>query len=127
MAMINRVASTLHMDPFDPTEKDPMNTNALESSLWELATHRNHYQSSVSTLAKIFQEAFRKQNYDMEDFLDHTYGTLFESEISRKIRKEPAISMELKRHTFPKAAENSELPEGKFVVKDDVISELWTF
>jgi U3 small nucleolar RNA-associated protein 19 len=58
------------------TEKDPMNTNALESSLWELVTHRNHYQSSVSTLAKIFQEAFRKQNYDMEDFLDHTYGTV---------------------------------------------------
>lgn len=121
-----------------------MKTNALESSLWELVTHRNHYQSSVSTLAKIFQEAFRKQNYDMEDFLDHTYGTvsgqdtriiiiklscfqLFESETKRKIRKEPAVSMELRQHTFPKAAEKAELPEEEFVVKGDVISELWTF
>lgn len=63
-------------DPFMPDEKDPMITNALESSLWELVTHRNHYHSSVSTLAKIFQEAFRRQSYEMEDFLDHTYGTV---------------------------------------------------
>ena len=53
-----------------------MLTNALESSLWELVSHRNHYHPSVSTLAKIFQEAFRKPNYALEDFLDHTYGTV---------------------------------------------------
>ena len=63
-------------DPFDPEEKDPMLTNALDSSLWELVSHRNHYHPSVSTLAKIFQEAFRKPNYALEDFLDHTYGTV---------------------------------------------------
>ena len=64
------------LDPFDAEEKDPMLTNALESSLWELVSHRNHYHPSVSTLAKIFQEAFRKPNYALEDFLDHTYGTV---------------------------------------------------
>jgi U3 small nucleolar RNA-associated protein 19 len=64
------------LDPFDPDENNPVVTNALESSLWELVTHQNHYHSSVSTLAKIFQEAFRKHNYDMEEFLDHTYGTV---------------------------------------------------
>jgi U3 small nucleolar RNA-associated protein 19 len=76
MTMINRVEETSDKDPFKTDEKDPMSTSALESSLWELVTHRNHYHSSVSTLAKIFQEAFRKQNYDLEDFLDHTYGTV---------------------------------------------------
>jgi len=53
-----------------------MLTNALDSSLWELVSHVNHYHPSVSTLAKIFQEAFRKPNYTLEDFLDHTYGTV---------------------------------------------------
>lgn len=74
-----RMSSHSFLDPFNADEKDPMVTNALESSLWELVTHRNHYHSSVSTLAKIFQEAFRKQSYDMEDFLDHTYGTVSSS------------------------------------------------
>ena len=53
-----------------------MRTNALDSSLWELVSHMNHYHPSVSTLAKIFQEAFRKPSYALEDFLDHTYGTV---------------------------------------------------
>jgi U3 small nucleolar RNA-associated protein 19 len=68
--------SNTSQDPFDSEEKDPMLTNALDSSLWELVSHRNHYHPSVSTLAKIFQEAFRKPNYALEDFLDHTYGTV---------------------------------------------------
>lgn len=53
-----------------------MLTSALDSSLWELVSHVNHYHHSVSTLAKIFREAFRKPNFALEDFLDHTYGTV---------------------------------------------------
>jgi hypothetical protein len=52
---------------------------------------------------------------------------LFESETKKKIRKEPAMSMELKQYTFPKAAEKAELPEEEFILKGDVVSELWTF
>lgn len=37
---------------------------------------RRHYHPSVSTLAKIFEEAFTKPNYNMEDFYDHTYTTV---------------------------------------------------
>lgn len=51
-------------------------TNALSSSLWELTSHRNHYHAPVATLARIFSEAFTKPGYVMEDFLDHTYGTV---------------------------------------------------
>ncbi|KAG2008100.1 ribosome biogenesis protein Noc4, variant 2 [Coprinopsis cinerea AmutBmut pab1-1] len=63
-------------DPYSPTEPNPLSTNALSSSLWELYTHRSHYHATVSTLTKIFSEAFTKPNYSMEDFLDHTYGTV---------------------------------------------------
>lgn len=55
---------------------EPTKTFAIESSLWELSTHRNHYSASVSGLAKIFEEVMNKQSYAMEDFLDHSYGTV---------------------------------------------------
>ena len=64
------------LDPFDPEEKDPMQTKALQSSLWELATHRQHYHAPVATLARIFEEAFTRPGFAMEDFLDHTYATV---------------------------------------------------
>ena len=63
-------------DPYNPTEPNPLFSNALASSLWELNTQREHYHSGVSTLAKIVSEAFTKQAYSMEDFLDHTYATV---------------------------------------------------
>lgn len=64
------------VDPFDPTESNPTLTNALNSSLWEIISHRRHYHSTVSTMTRIFEEAFTKPNYAMEDFLDHTYATV---------------------------------------------------
>ena len=64
------------IDGFRAQEGNPTLTNALESSLWELYSHRGHYHASVSTMAKIFEEAFTRPSYGMEDFLDHTYGTV---------------------------------------------------
>jgi U3 small nucleolar RNA-associated protein 19 len=63
-------------DPFLPAEPDPMKTNAIDSSLWELHSHTQHYHAPVSTLARIFEQPFTKPSYAMEDFLDHTYGTV---------------------------------------------------
>ncbi|KAF8576410.1 ribosome biogenesis protein Noc4 [Ramaria rubella] len=76
MVMIHRDAPDFELDPFDAKEPSPYITNALSSSLWELLSHRNHYHAPVATLARIFSDAFTKPNYAMEDFLDHTYGTV---------------------------------------------------
>nr|VWO99072.1 Uncharacterized protein [Ganoderma boninense] len=113
MAMIHRVDddARVECDGFLVAEANPTLTNALESSLWELYSHRQHYHSSVSTLAKIFEEAFTRPSYAMEDFLDHTYNTLFDTEVKRKIRTAPAIASVL---------EFSQAPE------DDEPGELWT-
>ncbi|KAI0362811.1 ribosome biogenesis protein Noc4 [Trametes cingulata] len=112
MAMIHRSdeVTGAECDGFDGQEMNPTLTNALESSLWELHSHRQHYHAAVSTLAKILEEAFTRPSYAMEDFLDHTYGTLFDTEVKRKIRKEPATALEL-----------SQVPEG------DGLEELWAF
>ena len=60
-------------DPFDMAEPNPMETNAIDSSLWEIYTLQSHYHPNVATIAKIISEQFTKQAYTIEDFLDHTY------------------------------------------------------
>jgi U3 small nucleolar RNA-associated protein 19 len=67
---------TTKTDPFNADELNPNLTNALTSSLWELYSHKRHYHAGVSTLARVFEEAFTKMPYAMEDFLDHGYGTV---------------------------------------------------
>ncbi|KAL0959525.1 hypothetical protein HGRIS_011238 [Hohenbuehelia grisea] len=122
-------------DPYSPTEPNPLLTRALDSSLWELVTHKEHYHSSVATLAKIFGEAFTKPGYAMEDFLDHTYATLFDTEATRKIRKEPALAVDAELGTamfsqlFPVASAlaDGEEDEGVAEVQLDVVGQLWDF
>jgi U3 small nucleolar RNA-associated protein 19 len=63
-------------DPFLADEPDPMITNAIESSLWEIVMLQSHYHPNVATLAKIISEQFTKQAYNLEDFLDHSYGSV---------------------------------------------------
>lgn len=87
----NTTASESYEDPFDHTETDPLKTRALESSLWELETLQTHYHPNVATLAKIFSQPFRKQSYNMEDFLDWSYNSLLESENTRKLKTEVAL------------------------------------
>lgn len=72
-------------DPFDMEEEDPMETDAIESSLWEIETLQSHYHPNVATLAKIISEQFTKRSYNLEDFLDHSYGAVSSITPSRLI------------------------------------------
>ncbi|GAC98725.1 hypothetical protein PHSY_006319 [Pseudozyma hubeiensis SY62] len=108
-------------DPFDPLGTDPLNTQALESSLWELASFgaaavakgnsggpamgadeesvlpgEAHYLGSVTSLARILAEPFTRERYSLDDFLDITYGTLFETE-TRKTLNRPKDGVGKKR------------------------------
>lgn len=75
-----------YKDPFDDSETDPLKTGAMGSSLWELETLMSHYHPNIATLAKIFGEPFRKPSYNLEDFLDWSYLTLYDSEKNRKYK-----------------------------------------
>jgi len=63
-------------DPFLMDEEDPMESNAIESSLWEIVMLQSHYHPNVATLAKIISEQFTKNAYNLEDFLDHSYSSV---------------------------------------------------
>ncbi|KAG0146448.1 hypothetical protein CROQUDRAFT_44474 [Cronartium quercuum f. sp. fusiforme G11] len=125
MSMLHRqnastlVNSTQENDPFDSEEIDPLKSGAVFSSLWELASLRSHYLASIATLSKVFIEAFDKPNYNLEDFLDHTYKTLFETEINRQIRKAPALSLFTNSFKFSSHEE--------VIEPNDIVSQIWRF
>ncbi|KAI9695289.1 MAG: hypothetical protein M1820_008751 [Bogoriella megaspora] len=87
-------------DPFDMNEVDPTKTNALESSLWELDTLRSHYHPNVATLSGILAQQFTKKEYQLEDFLDHSYKTLIESELGKEVKKAPVVEWEIPKRIF---------------------------
>jgi CBF/Mak21 family len=74
---------------FDPVEEhDLEKCNALHSSLWEIESLSGHYLHTVSAFAKGLQSvASTSSGMDapsliVEDFLEHSYASLMESEAS---------------------------------------------
>lgn len=94
MIMLHNTDESQVGDPFDNLETNPLNTQAIKSSLWELETLMSHYHPNIATLAKIFGEPFRKPNYNMEDFLDWSYQGLLETEKTRRYKNQAALEFE---------------------------------
>lgn len=126
-------------DPFDPDETDPMETQAIDSCLWELVQLQSHYHPNVATIAKIISEQFTKQSYNMEDFLDHSYASvsalrclmdtrslcanltqLFEAEMNKEVKKAPVVEFHIPKRVFlPQDSDNG--------VSDSLLVKLWGF
>ncbi|KAK8155462.1 CBF-domain-containing protein [Phyllosticta citribraziliensis] len=120
-------------DPFDMEEQDPMETDAIESSLWEIETLQSHYHPNVATLAKIISEQFTKQSYNLEDFLDHSYNgvslmearggmcanisQLIEAELGKEqLKKTPVVEYEIPKRIFT-AEEGGLAPLGALMMQ----------
>jgi len=108
----------LGVDPYDPEEKDPQRTGAIDSSLWELETLQSHYHPTVSSIARIVSEQFTKQQYSLEDFLDHGYVTMLESELKKDSKKEPVVEWKIPKRLFVKDEADKE---------PDPMLDIWTF
>jgi U3 small nucleolar RNA-associated protein 19 len=87
-------------DPFSMSEPDPVLTNAIDSSVWELEALQTHYHPNVATLAKIISEQFTKRSYNLEDFLDHSYSALLDVELNRDLKKDPEVEFEIPKRIF---------------------------
>ncbi|POS86458.1 hypothetical protein EPUL_001964, partial [Erysiphe pulchra] len=107
-------------DPFLYNEQDPLETNAIESCLWEIVMLQSHYHPNVATLAKIISEQFTKQSYNIEDFLDHSYSSMLEAEIHKEVKKAPVIEYEIPTNIFTES--DKELPS-----KSNLLTKLWNF
>ncbi|CAO1613296.1 unnamed protein product [Jaminaea pallidilutea] len=97
-------------DPFDDNPQLPPGaTEAAQSCLFEMASLgaqassslsgddglssssssqrliESHYHAPTSTIVRILSQPFTKERYDVEEFLDHSYGTLLATEFRRTI------------------------------------------
>jgi U3 small nucleolar RNA-associated protein 19 len=72
------------LDPFDDQAQDPQASRAIESSLWELQALEKHYYHAIGTMAKACgTEGEDTLIYDMDQFVQHSYKSLFDQEKSR--------------------------------------------
>ncbi|PMD26585.1 nucleolar complex protein-like protein [Hyaloscypha hepaticicola] len=107
-------------DPFLQDEEDPMETHAIESSLWEIVMLQSHYHPNVATLTNIISEQFTKHSYNLEDFLDHSYGSMLEAENAKEVKKMPVIEYEIPKKIFVKR-------DASAGVEDALLVKLWDF
>lgn len=98
-----------YTDPYDNKETNPLKTNAINSSLWEIEALMNHYHPNISTLAKLFTEPFRKPSYNLEDFLDWSYKSLLDSEIKKNYKSMAALEYESWDHFINEDLESTYL------------------
>merc|ERR1719223_1396723 len=76
-------------DVYDSENNNPATCRALESSLWELNALERHYHPAVSTLAKAcgMEDDKTTPYYNMDEFMIHSYKSLFEQERNKKQKK----------------------------------------
>ncbi|XP_046399018.1 nucleolar complex protein 4 homolog B [Ischnura elegans] len=108
----NPGGGTVDSDPFLPEENDPMNTKALESSLWEVKSLQRHILPSVATAARFIDNNLPSVEWDLEPLLEGSLEKLFEAECKKKY-KEVALTFE--RPRLPCQPHR----------KDDVLSKFW--
>ena len=111
-------------DPFDMSEPNPELTHAIHSSLWELESLQSHYHPNVASLTRIISEPFTKQQYNLEDFLDHGYASMVDSELGKEAKKAPVVEWKIPKRIFTKPADGA---IGEEIEDVSLVQKLWDF
>lgn len=84
---------TAAADPFMEAESDPARCAALESSLWEMASLRQHYSPAVSRFVAVLERELgnRKKTQEIDLSLLHgaSYASMFAEENERRLKDVP--------------------------------------
>ncbi|KAL7294525.1 hypothetical protein TKK_0012055 [Trichogramma kaykai] len=73
-------------DPYLMEERDPLQSNAINSSLWEIKALQDHVLPSVATAARFIREPLPQVEYDLAGALERTSGQIFERELKKKVK-----------------------------------------
>ena len=107
-------------DVFSMSESDSQQTRAIDSSLWEIETLQSHAHPNVASVARIISEQFTKQRYNLEDFLDHSYASMLESELRKDVKKPPVVEWVIPKRVFGKAAKGE-------TTSSALLNDFWRF
>ncbi|GAB4853012.1 hypothetical protein Ancab_017201 [Ancistrocladus abbreviatus] len=81
------------IDLFNDEESDPLKSNAMRSSLWEIDTLRHHYCPPVSRFVLSLENDLtvraKTTEVVIEDFSSGSYSTIFGAEIRRRVKQVP--------------------------------------
>ncbi|XP_058754719.1 protein NUCLEOLAR COMPLEX ASSOCIATED 4-like [Vicia villosa] len=81
------------IDHFNIEETDPMKSDAMRSSLWEIDTVRNHYCPPVSrfalSLGTDLTVRAKTTEVNVGDFSAGSYATILGAEITRRVKQVP--------------------------------------
>ncbi|KAL3514931.1 hypothetical protein ACH5RR_021833 [Cinchona calisaya] len=81
------------IDHFDDEQSDPIKTNAMRSSLWEIDTLRHHYCPPVSRFVMSLENDLtiraKTAEVAVKDFSSGSYATIFGEEIRRRVKQVP--------------------------------------
>ncbi|XP_077593039.1 nucleolar complex protein 4 homolog [Stigmatopora nigra] len=81
-------------DPFIMDEDDPAQSNALESSLWEIQTLQRHYHPSVAKMAMVINSPLSQKEEDINEALDRTNFKLMRKDFWPKSTKSIPLEFE---------------------------------
>lgn len=99
-------------DPYIVEERDPVKSNAINSSLWELLSLQNHVLPGIATAAKFINSPLPNVEKDIGELLDKTANDIFNKEIS-KVTKSIVL--------------NFEKPNGISIGKSERVLHYWNF
>ncbi|KMT01562.1 hypothetical protein BVRB_9g215620 [Beta vulgaris subsp. vulgaris] len=81
------------VDLFNDEESDPMKSNAMRSSLWEIDTLRHHYCPPVSRFVLSLENDLtvraKTTEVSIGDFSSGSYATIFREEMRRRVKQVP--------------------------------------
>lgn len=64
-------------------ERDPLKSNAINSSLWELQTLQHHVQPTVANAAKFINLPLPSVEWDIGSLLENTGDDIFDKEVKK--------------------------------------------
>ncbi|XP_032085986.1 nucleolar complex protein 4 homolog [Thamnophis elegans] len=76
-------------DPYKMDEKEPMESRALESSLWEIKTLQNHYHPDVAKAAEEINLPLSQMEQDLSEILELTSFEIFDRDIKKESKEVP--------------------------------------
>ncbi|RZC36232.1 CBF domain containing protein [Asbolus verrucosus] len=70
-------------DPYIMEERDPIKSNAINSSLWEIQTLQQHALPNVATAARFINSPLPSVEWDLSKVLDSTGDDIFDKELKK--------------------------------------------
>ncbi|XP_070618750.1 nucleolar complex protein 4 homolog [Erythrolamprus reginae] len=76
-------------DPYNMNAKEPLESRALESSLWEIKTLQNHYHPDIAKAAEEINLPLSQMERDLSEVLESTAFQIFDRDIKKESKDVP--------------------------------------